>query len=88
MSAWLLFASAGIYPIAGFDRYVVGVPLYPRVVIHRPSGDLVVEADADPKRHPIVVDVTLDGQPLSGPYLSHAELEGEHVLAFSLARQP
>ncbi len=87
MSAWLLFASAGIYPIAGFDRYVVGVPLFPRVVIRRQGGDLVIEADADPRDHPVVVSVTLDGEPVAGPYVTHAQLTGEHVLRFSLARE-
>jgi predicted alpha-1,2-mannosidase len=88
MSAWLLFASAGLYPIAGFDHYVVGVPLFPRVVLHRGSGDLTVEADADPRSHPVVVAVTLDGDAVTGPYLTHAELAGAHTLHFSLARQP
>ncbi len=87
VSAWLLFASAGIYPLAGLDLYVVGVPLFPRVVLHRDSGDLVVETDADPAAHPIIVSLSLDGQPLTGPYLKHAQLVGDHTLHFSLARQ-
>lgn len=87
MSAWLLFAAAGIYPIAGFDRYVVGVPLFPKVVIRREGGDLTVECDADPRHHPVVVGVTLDTEPVSGPYVTHGELVGEHTLRFSLARR-
>jgi predicted alpha-1,2-mannosidase len=88
MSAWLLFASAGLYPIAGFDHYVVGVPRFARVALHRPGGDLVVECDADPRTHPIVVSITLDGAPVDGAYLTHAQLTGTHTLRFSLARQP
>lgn len=45
MSAWLLFAAAGIYPIPGYGQYMLGIPLVPRMVLHRPSGDLVIEAD-------------------------------------------
>jgi putative alpha-1,2-mannosidase len=80
LSAWLLFASLGIYPIAGFDRYVVGAPLFPRVVLHRPSGDLVVEAEPDPRVHTEVVSVTLDGTPLDGVFVHQEQLVGEHVL--------
>lgn len=86
LSAWLLFASAGIYPLAGSDRYVVGVPLFPKVVLHREQGDLVVEADAEPRTHPRIVEVALDGEPLEGPLLTHEQLVGEHRLTFSLAK--
>lgn len=87
VSAWLLFAATGIYPLAGLDLYVVGVPLFPRVVLHREGGDLVVEANADPKTHPVIESVSLDGVPVDGPYLRHAELVGEHTLSFSLRKE-
>lgn len=86
VSAWLLFAAAGIYPLAGLDLYVVGAPLFPRVVLHREGGDLIVEANADPKLHPVIEQVTLDGVVIDGPYLRHHELVGEHTLHFSLRK--
>ncbi|MEZ4445576.1 MAG: GH92 family glycosyl hydrolase [Polyangiaceae bacterium] len=86
LSAWLLFASAGIYPLAGSDRYVVTVPLFPKVVLHRPEGDLTVEADADPATHPRLVSIALDGEPLDGPHVSHEALRGEHVISVSIAK--
>ena len=86
LSAWLLFASAGLYPLAGSDRYVVGVPLFPKVVLHRDGGDLTVEADAEPRTHPTVVGVMLDGEPLDGAMVTHDQLVGEHRLTFSLAK--
>jgi predicted alpha-1,2-mannosidase len=86
VSAWLMFAATGIYPLAGLDLYVVGVPLFPRVVLHRESGDLVIETDADPKTHPVVESITLDGVPIDGAYLRHEQLVGDHVLRFSLRK--
>jgi predicted alpha-1,2-mannosidase len=86
LSAWMLFASLGIYPIAGLDRYVVGAPLFPRVVLHRASGDLVVEAEPHPRAHPHVVAITLDGEPVEGPYLRHEQLVGSHRLHFTMGR--
>jgi predicted alpha-1,2-mannosidase len=87
MSAWLLFAGAGLYPMPGTDRYIVGAPRYPRMVLHRPSGDLVLECSRWPKPGRVPKRVTLDGVPLDGPTVSHAELQGAHVLHFDLERE-
>jgi len=84
LSAWLLFAAAGIYPVAGFDRYIVAAPRFPRVVLHRPSGDLRIEAFPDPRIHHRVVEGRLDGRLLEGPFLTHDQLVGEHELSFRM----
>lgn len=84
MSGWLLFAAAGLYPVAGTDRYIVGAPRYPRVTLHRPSGSLHIEAEPDPRTYPVPVSVTLDGEPLTGPYVTHHALAGERVLSFTM----
>ncbi len=84
LSAWLLFASTGLYPVAGTDRYIVAAPRYPRVVLHRPSGDLELTTTADPRKYPTVVSVTLDGKAVKGAYLTHAQLVGAHKLVFTM----
>ena len=84
MSAWLLFATAGIYPIAGFDRYLMAAPMFPRVVVHRQSGDLTIEATPDPRSHPRVLAIELDGKPVTDIYLRHADLVGDHLLSFTM----
>ncbi len=85
MSAWLLFGAAGFYPIAGTDRYIVAAPRQALMVIHRPGGDLRIEAEPDPVAHPVPLEVTLDGVPVDGPELTHAQLAGAHVLQFTMA---
>ncbi len=84
MSAWLLFAGAGLYPISGTDRYIVSAPRYAKVVLHRPSGDLTLEASPSPRKGLVPKKVRLDGELLEGNTISHAELEGTHVLSFSM----
>ncbi len=84
MSAWLLFAGVGLYPLPGTDRYVVAAPRYPRVVLHRPSGDLVLECSRWPKPGRAPRGVTLDGAPLAASTVTHAELAGAHVLHFDI----
>lgn len=85
MSAWLLFAATGLYPINGTDRYIVSAPRHARVVVRRPSGDLVVEASPPPRKGWVPSRALLDGEPLDGPTVSHADLAGAHVLSFEMA---
>ncbi len=40
MSAFYVFASLGLYPVAGTDRYVLGSPLFPRAVLATRGGAL------------------------------------------------
>lgn len=84
LSAWLLFASVGLYPVSGTDRYIVGAPRFQRVVVKRPGGDLTVEATRDPKVGSIQ-RVLLDGTELTSPFVTHAELQGPRVLRFEIA---
>lgn len=84
LSSWLLFASVGLYPVSGTDQYIVGAPRFQKVVLHRPGGDLTVEASRDP-RQGAITGVTLDGEPIEGALVSHASLRGEHVLRFEIA---
>lgn len=85
LSAWLLFASTGLYPVAGTDRYIVAAPRYPHVVLHRPAGDLDITTSTDPRKYPVPISVTLDGKKLDGPYLTHTQLAGAHKLLFQMA---
>ena len=84
MSAWVLFASAGLYPLVGTSRYVVAAPQFARVVLHRAGGDLRIEASPNPRTHTNPRRVLLDGEPLAGPYVEHAQLVGEHTLTFEM----
>jgi predicted alpha-1,2-mannosidase len=82
LSAWLLFADLGFYPLAGTDRYVLGEPRFPRIEI-----DVDGAADGAPFTILRVGDgeiagVLLNGQPLDAPELSHADLRAGGSLVF------
>ncbi len=85
MSAWLLLAGAGLYPVSGTDRYIISVPRYRRMVLKRAGGDLVIETNREPKPGLKVRRVTLDGTRLTGTTVSHGELSGSGLLRFELA---
>lgn len=86
LSAWAMFAAAGIYPIAGTDRYIVAAPRQTTMVLRRPSGTLRIEADNHPSTHRVPLRVTLDGVALDGNELRHDQLVGDHVLRFELGK--
>jgi predicted alpha-1,2-mannosidase len=84
MSTWLLFAASGLYPMPGTDLYMVAAPRQRLMELARPSGTLRISAEPDPRTHPVPQAVRLDGVLVEGPTLTHAELEGEHELAFEM----
>lgn len=88
MSAWYLFNALGFYPLAGTDRYYVGAPTYPKLVVHLPGGDFTVEAPGVSDENLYVQSVELDGVPLPTPVLRHAQIKPGSVLRFTMGPQP
>lgn len=86
MSAWLLFAAAGLYPISGTDEYIVSAPRYAKVVLHRASGDLTLEASPAPRAGLRPTKVTLDGVDIENNRVTHSQITGNHVIHFSLGK--
>lgn len=80
MSTWYLFSALGFYPIAGSDTYLLGSPLVPYAELDLADGTtLTIEA---PGASPDVwqVDaVTIDGRPVEGGRLRHADLSGATI---------
>ncbi|WP_223409344.1 GH92 family glycosyl hydrolase [Occultella gossypii] len=89
MSAWWLLSALGLYPLEiGSSRWAVGSPLFPRAVVHRPGGDLVVEAPGNSATTPYVHGVTVGGRALAAPVVEHADLEGTATLRFEVSDEP
>lgn len=86
MSTWLLFAASGLYPMPGTDLYMVAAPRQRLMELERPSGTLRISAEPDPRTHPVPLAVRLDGVLVDGPTLTHAQLEGDHELAFEMGQ--
>ena len=66
LSAWYVFAAIGIYPLPCTGQYALSTPLFDRVIVHMPGGDLDVRAGDDPDGVP-----TLDGADHDDPLLDH-----------------
>lgn len=89
MSSWYVWAALGMYPaIPGRAELLLGSPLFPRAVIHRPGGDVTIDApDASPDNL-YVHALTLDGQPWPKPWLSEAFALHGGTLHFTLGAGP
>jgi predicted alpha-1,2-mannosidase len=86
MSAFYLFASLGLYPIAGTDRYVLGAPLFPHAMLRVKGGTLVIDAPAASKQHRFPRSVTRNGAPM-GTIVHHGDLANA-TLGFALETTP
>lgn len=76
LSAWYLWATLGVYPVAGTDRYAVAVPRVEHAELVTSAGVTTFDAPAaaDGPRAPTRVEV--DGRALDGATLTHGELAG------------
>ncbi len=82
MSAWYLFASLGLYPLPGSDRYLWATPLFPYAELDLRDHTLTIRAPAGGAP---AARVLLDGVPVEGPYLRHADLVAAGELRFEAA---
>lgn len=84
MSAWLVYAMMGFYPLAGTDLYFVASPALPRVVLHLAHGDFTVLAPSASDARVLPQAVTLNGETLTRPRIRHGSLVDGATLRFEL----
>ena len=89
MSSLYLFHSFGFFPVAAQDVYLLGTPLWPRVVLHL-SGDkrLIITAKNLSAENIYVAGVRLNGKPLDRAWFRHAEIAHGGTLKFEMAPKP
>ena len=88
-SAWFVWGALGFYPVCpGTGEYVLGSPLFDRVVLAQPGGKtLVIEAKgAAEKRY--IEKVTFNGKPVDVNYVRLADLRSGGTLVFTMSETP
>lgn len=85
LSAWLVFASIGIFPIAGRDDYLIGSPLLTRVELAIGEGVFVIEAPESSERAPYAREARLDGVRLERPRVPHASIRAGGRLVLDMS---
>ncbi|NCG21482.1 MAG: hypothetical protein GWP91_20920, partial [Rhodobacterales bacterium] len=86
-SAWFLWNSIGLFPIAGTTEYAVTSPLFDRVEIDRPEGTWVLRSGGAGQGLAYVSGISTGMGPATRPVLSHEQLmSGEVVLQMTGVR--
>jgi predicted alpha-1,2-mannosidase len=90
MSAWYIFSALGFYPVdpAG-GEYVIGAPQIPKAEIQLPGNKtFTVEAVNLSETNQYVQSVTLNGKPLEGFTIKHADIVKGGKLVFIMTNAP
>lgn len=87
MSAWLVFASLGFYPLPGTERYVLGSPLIHSAKIVRKFPDgvrktLYVNVNGNNAKNYRVSNVNLNGRTITE--VVHSQLTDNSLLVFDM----
>ncbi len=79
LSSWYVWASLGLFPVAGQSLFLLHAPSFDRSSLRVSGGEMVIETEGrratdpgDPPQH--VRSVRLDGQPLERSWLTGREL--------------
>ena len=89
MSGWAVWAALGLYPEApGRAELVLGSPWFPRVVVHRPLGDVTIVAQGGGAGRPYVQALRVDGRASDRPWLPESFALHGGRLDFTLAAKP
>jgi putative alpha-1,2-mannosidase len=93
LSSWYLWASLGLFPVAGQSVFLVSTPAFEHARLAVAGGELLIETDGftqpgrdTPAQH--VRAATFRGEPLERSWLSGCEVQGGGVLRLRLAARP
>ncbi|HJL17375.1 MAG TPA: GH92 family glycosyl hydrolase, partial [Sandaracinaceae bacterium LLY-WYZ-13_1] len=84
LSAWLVFASMGLFTIAGQDDYLIGSPLFTRTELTLGDATFVIEAPDASDGAPIPAAARLDGEALEAFRVPHEALVGGGTLTLDM----
>ncbi len=88
-SAWLVWASLGLYPmIPGTDALVLSGPMFPSVALHLANGNtLTIVGDKAGPNAPYIQGVQVGEKPLKRSWIRYADLSGGNTLKFTMGAE-
>ena len=89
MSSWYILSSLGIYPLqVGSDQWAVGSPKFTKATVHRPGGDLVVNAPGNSETNIYVQKLRVNGQDHPSVSISNSLIAGGSTIDFTMGSSP
>ena len=87
MSAWYVLSAMGFYQVEpALPRFWFGAPLFDKMTVKMPGGDLVITAKGAGEKKPHIKGVKLNGQPYTLPYIQYEDLVKGGSLEFEMGR--
>jgi putative alpha-1,2-mannosidase len=100
LSSWYVWASLGLFPVAGQGLFLVNAPAFGRSALAVPGGEFVIETtghrdapigadgieDTPPTRY--VRSATLNGRPIETGHIAAADVHRGGVLHIELGPEP
>lgn len=90
MTSFVVWSCLGLYPVTpGSAEYAVGSPVFPEAKVHLPDGkvfEIVAKGASEDNKY--IQSATLNGEPLTRPFLSHDEVVKGGKLVFVMGNQP
>ena len=100
LSSWYVWASLGLFPVAGQNRFLVNAPAFARAALRVEGGEFVVETRGH-REQPVGADgveatppaqyvqsARLNGRPLEATHLTATDVHRGGVLALELGPEP
>lgn len=86
MSAWYMFSAMGFYPVNPVSgEYVFGAPQLPEFVLHLTDGKtFTIKAEGLSEANKYVKSITLNGEPYTKNYISHADIVKGGTLVYQM----
>jgi len=89
MSSWYVWSAMGLYPgIPGRAELLLSSPLFSRVKVHRPGGDLSIEVDREGADARYIQAMSVNGKVHAAPYLPESLALHGGRLDVRLAKTP
>jgi hypothetical protein len=90
LSAWYVLSALGFYPVCpGRDEYLIGTPLFPKVMIDIGGGKtFVIKAKNISPYNVYIQEAVLNGQVFEQSFLKHSDLINSGELLFTMGVAP
>ena len=93
MAAWYIFGVMGFYPVAPASGiYAIGAPQFPEITLNFISGNksqtFQIIAKNLSAENKYIQQVTLDGQTIDKPFITHQQIVNGHTLIFEMGSKP
>ena len=90
MTSFVVWSCLGLYPVTpGSAEYAIGSPVFPEAKVHLPGGktfEIVAKGASEDNKY--IQSATLNGEPLTRPFLSHDDVVKGGKLVFVMGDQP